>query len=504
MRLEKLTIALGLALGCAAVGADENAWFVPLGRPPLAAPQRIAAGESLPPLPLPATPLRRAERRRDPSPPKLAGKVIWGESATFQYDSGIACEIADWNLCPADLQQIVAKTCGQLNVRYGCEAVNLAAFHGDPARMPLLFVSGTRSLRLNAVQRGALRAYVLKGGMVLFDSVAGSPYFYESVKTAVDAMFPESVFRVIPPDHPVYRMVSDIDEVCYGPSRDSRGPFLEGVYIGARIGILLSKYGLGCGWDDHEVPLLKQAEYYDVASANRLGLNLMAYAVGYAEAGRVEALPELFGERDDSPPTDEFVFAQIRHGGAWNTHPGAAAALLRRLTQNTSLRTRLKRIAVTPGHDDLAPYPFLFLSGLDTFEFSADAVAALRAFLAGGGTLLVNNGLGLQTFDRAARREIRKILPESELTPVPVSHPVFRSVFTVDEAQYTPAVPRRSNAPLLPRLEGIVLQGDLRVIYSPYDLEAGWLGCDYPLSRGYLPATAMLLGMNIILYATTH
>ena len=484
--------------------ADENDWFVPLGPPPPAAPKRISGGEGVPPLPLPATPLRRSERKRDPAPPKVAGKVVWGESASFKYDNGATTEISDWNLCPGDLQQVIGKTSGQLGSAYGSEPVNLANFHGDPARMPLLVLSGTRTLRLNKAQLDVVRDFVGRGGMVLLDSLAGSPYFYDSAKKLMVEMFPDNRFRTIPDDHPLYHIVYDVTEAGYSPGVNLKTPFLEGIYIGSRVAVLVSKYGLGCGWDDHEVPMLKQAQYYDVPTANKLGMNMMAYAIGYAEAGREEAKPELFGTLDEKPATDEFVFAQLRHSGAWNTHPGAASALLRRLRQNTSLRTSLKRVSVTPGRDDLSAYPVLFLSGLDDFEFDAAGVTALRSFLSGNGTLFISNGLGMKTFDHAIRRELKRILPESKFEPIPADHPVFGTVFPVTEARYTPAVVKQENAPKAPYLEGITLNGDLRVVYSPYDIEGGWLGCDYPLSKGYEPVSAMQVGVNVVMYASTH
>src|SRR5712675_282456 len=51
---------------------------------PKAAPQRRNAGEGFPPLPLPATPLRRSEKKREPSPPALVGNVTFPQSALKQ------------------------------------------------------------------------------------------------------------------------------------------------------------------------------------------------------------------------------------------------------------------------------------------------------------------------------------------------------------------------------------------------------------------------------------
>jgi hypothetical protein len=498
-----LLVLVVLPAGLAAA-ASENDWFVPLGPPPKAAPRHISGGESFPPLPLPATPLRRSERKKEPAAPKLIGKVMWGESASFSYGEGNATEIADWNLCPADVQSLMAKAAKVLGVRYGAETVNLATFAGDPAAMPVLFLSGTRTLRLDADQLAALRAYVQRGGMVVFDSVAGSPWFYDSVVAVLGTLFPNEPLRTLPADHPLFHLAADVDKAGFPRNAPGDKPLLQGIYVGCRVGVLVSKYGLGCGWDDREVPHLPQAVAYDVNTANRLGVNLVAYAIGYAEAGREEAKPELFGVADQRAPTDELVWTQLIHGGHWNVHPGAAAALLRRVNQDLAVRASLKRVAVDPGSDDLGGRQVLFLTGLDEFVFSAAAVANLQRFLTGGGTLLVTNGLGLKTFDAAVRRELARILPESRLAPIPPDHPLFSAALPLATVRYTPAVVARHPELSAPVLEGIALGGDLRVIYSPYDLEAGWTGCEHPLCRGYESESATALGLNLVMYAATH
>ena len=132
--------AILLALPPAVFAAGENDWFVPLGRPPEAPPKRISGGEAFPPLPLPATPLRRSENKREPSPPSLFGKVVWGEQGSFTYTGGNTMQITDWNLCPADLQRLFDKVRGNLGLQYGFEDVSLASFNGNPDQMavPLL------------------------------------------------------------------------------------------------------------------------------------------------------------------------------------------------------------------------------------------------------------------------------------------------------------------------------------------------------------------------------
>jgi len=500
-------IAMGIFLAGIDCHAGENDWFKYLGtKEAKKAPRKsMNAAEALPPLPLPATPLRRTERKKPPQPDYLVGKVIWGESASFVDTTGKALEIADWNLCPTDMQKFVENS-RAMDLTYHWQNTNLNDFHFDAKKLPALLFSGVRTLKLSDSHIQALRDYVLNGGMIICDSIAGSPYFYESAKKIFLRAFGDSRFRTIPADHPLYHMIVDVDKVSYRGNKGS-DPFLEGIYVGSRIGVLISKFGLGCGWNRNTERLkeLPKAAYYDTNSANQIGVDLAAYIVGYAEVGLVEGRPEVFGLADQKRPTDEFVFAQIKHDGLWNVHPGAATALLMKLRRYTSVRVNLKRVGVDLGQDDLSPYPFLYLTGLDDFSFSQRQVDALQQYLNYGGVLLVNNGLGLGTFDTAVRRELSKLLPDSTLQRISPGNDLFSSLFDASTVRYSPSLAK--SKPELndqPYLLGATIDGDLRVIYSPYDLEAGWLEVPYPLARGYESVSSQRLGMNIIVYLMTH
>src|ERR1700742_4354740 len=111
-------LAVLLTASAFARAAGEDDWFVPLAKRPEAPPKRISGGEGFPPLPLPATPLRRSERKRQPTPPSLFGKVVWGEQGSFTYTTGDKANISDWNLCPADLQHLFGKVQNKLGLQY--------------------------------------------------------------------------------------------------------------------------------------------------------------------------------------------------------------------------------------------------------------------------------------------------------------------------------------------------------------------------------------------------
>lgn len=503
---KSLTLAIfALSIAQSAFALSEDDYFKPLGKPQEASKNRIKGGESFAPLPLPATPLRRSERKREPTPPTLIGKVVWGESADFTLEDGSKAQVADWNMAPADCQQLLKKAGHYLKLQYNTISLNLSTFSGDPAEVPVLMFSGARTLRIPDEHIEMLRKYALNGGMIWMDSVCGSPFFYKGCVDVLKKAFPEENLRKIPMDHPIYHMITDVEKVNLPAAAATNQPQLEGIYSGCRLVAVVSKYGLGCGWDNFTPEYrIKQALYYDVEGATMLGLNMISYAVGYAELGKAHARPELFGSTDQKSGGDEFVFAQVRHNGVWNSDPGGPGNLLRALATSTNVKLTFRRKTVHLGEDSLQSVQFLYLSGCYDFTLSDSEVDALKQFLSRGGTLLIDNAQGLKAFDLAARRELKKVLPNADFKAIEGDRDIFSTYYKISKVEYTPAVQRLEPKLDTPMLEGITLDGDLRVIYSKYDLGGGWQGSEHPQGKGYARGDALRLGINIVTYAMTH
>ena len=75
-------LVLPLSIAIPAAGWDNPK----ANKPPRAKPQRRTAAEGIPPLPLPATPLRRTEKKRQPAPPALVGMVNFSEAVFKNVD----------------------------------------------------------------------------------------------------------------------------------------------------------------------------------------------------------------------------------------------------------------------------------------------------------------------------------------------------------------------------------------------------------------------------------
>ncbi|OGV38869.1 MAG: hypothetical protein A2X48_01750 [Lentisphaerae bacterium GWF2_49_21] len=484
--------------------AEEDDFLKPVGKPPKAKADRQQAGEALPPLPLPATPLRRSEKKSPPSPATLIGKVVWGGYLDHKWEDGQVSRVFDWNMVPADCQRILGMARDHLGMEYKVETVNLSSFDSTPAQIPVLFFSGGRSLNFTDEERAKLRRYMLAGGMLWFDSVVGSPYFYKSALKELATIIPESPARRLPLDQPVFHMLKDTVKVNI-KTKNEVEPVLEGVYIGSRLAAVISPYGMGVGWDRTSPELIAKADYYDPGSADIMGLNLLAYAVGWFQVGKSHSRIDIYGQNDLVDDSDPVVFPQIRTDGVWNTEPGAGNRLMRFVSRNTNVKVNYISKAVVLGKDPVDAYPFLFLSGITVFRLSDSEKNALKEYLSHGGYLLASNSLGLSEFDSAFRGNIAAMYPDAKFERIPMDSPIFqKGPYKIDVVEYSPETKAKFQIVKAAYLEGLKINGEYKIIYSPVDIAAGWQGDKHPLSCMYMPDDALKLGANLVSFFMTH
>ncbi len=478
----------------------------PCGIPPPPKPRRIKGGEGVPPLPLPATPLRRSERKRDPAPPVLIGKVVWGKKRVKELDDGRRIPYADWNLDPNDLPHLLREARSRLGIRYRHIPVQFETFSFDPAEIPYLYITGVRAPSFSDKLCEQLRAYLFNGGFIHADACRGSAVFADAMRENFRRILPGRPVRVLPPDHPVFSAFGRVDHVTYSPAVTeipSGTPFLEGVSIGCRTVAVLSKYGLSCAWDsDHVVP---GSKVIVGESAHFLGLNMISYVLATFDLGRFYARDGL--KEPFAPVADgDFVFAQLLHEGDAEPDPTGFSNLLKNIMANTSVGLRFSRKRITADAPGLFSYPFLYITGHYDFHLSETAVKNLRRHLLAGGFLLADSCCGRLAFHVAFKREMARVFPDRKLKPLDPEHPVFHALYEVSSPELTPRAraSRRFGGLTVPYLEGIEINGTLRVLYSPLDLGNGWEGIPHPYTVGYGQQCALHIGANAVIYALSN
>lgn len=492
-----LSVLLAFCFLMLAVEAGAQQRKKPLpghGLPPKAKRSRMTGGESFPPLPLPATPLRRTERKREPSPPVLLVKLDYANDAA--------------NTVTDDAKTLLRWTNSKLGIRYRPARSTFAKFSYDPAEEPVLYLTGHKPLpELSDSIRGRLYRYLMDGGTMIANACCGDKAFANSFQREIRTLFPDRELFLLPSDHPVYSAFHKIESVKYQRGRSDKKtapPYLEGINIGCRTAVFFAPIDLANGWYGQNPPVdFAEGQWIVGKDARSIGSNIITYVLANYQLGRFFATQRVLHQRTE-PTRDQFVLAQVMHNGDWDPNPSAIPGLLKFVQANSTLSVKFKREQVSIGDADVFLHPVLYMTGHRDWTLSEQEVARLRAYLNAGGMLVADACCGRATFDIAFRRELKRVLPDSSLDMLPAGHPLYSTVFPIQQVDYSPLVQHEQPGLNRPALEGVTRDGQLQVIYSQFALGNGWEQFPHPYNRGYADRDALRLGTNIFVYAMTH
>ncbi len=474
-------------------------------KPPRAKPHRRSAGESLPPLPLPATPLRRSERKRQPAPPALIGMITL-TGPRFVIKDGRRVRADQFPTTQIDIERMTNYANRRLGIHYRYVSTTLKKFSWDPVELPLLYITGwTPMPKLSDETLDNLRRYIYDGGTLIVHAQCGRAEFVRTARREIARLFPDRQLSPIDTDSPLFRSYFRITTMRVRKDHEpfkSMPPYLEAIYMGCRPAVIFSPIDLNCGWNVARNPI-KGGILYHQDDALALGVNIITCALANLKYARAFASEKIYHQQAQKT-RDELVIGQIVHNGDWDPTPHALPNLMKFITANTTLNVQFKRAQVNLADKSAFDHVALYMTGLRDFKFSQAEIARLRTYLASGGVLVADAAAGRKAFDVAFRRELKRVLPKAELKPVALDSPLFESPFKIRTVDYTDAAKAAHPNLNAPSLLGIYIDGSLAVIYSTHSLGNGWERIPYAYNIGYADNDALRLGVNIFAYAVTH
>jgi hypothetical protein len=243
----------------------------------------------------------------------------------------------------------------------------------------------------------------------------------------------------------------------------------------------------------------------------QLADNIFLYAVdqkNLKEKGKtylVDADPAIKADR-------HVKVARLQYDGNWNPEPAGWSRLSAALHNSAHIDLDVVPVnlgkassgsaAVTIGADIRIAH----LTGTTRFQLPPAAHDQLKAFVAGGGTLIVDAAGGSSEFASCAERELKSIFgsdADSGLAqPLSDSSPIFTlSGHVITAFDYRSYTRKLFGAVKGPQIRAITINGRLAVFYSRYDLSAGMVGEPRDGIVGYDPDTATAIMRNLVLFA---
>jgi len=231
---------------------------------------------------------------------------------------------------------------------------------------------------------------------------------------------------------------------------------------------------------------------------------------------------------------DVFTFARIHYSresygygwGGWRTDcPDSDLNLSFRLQQMTSLLVDPDGRVIRLTDEELFHYPWIYIVEAGALTLQEEEAATLRRYLLNGGFLVVDDFWGDAEWENFYR-EIKRVFPERELEELPMTHPIFRSVFDLKLEKNQLQVPNIRDGEMSQYNGGVTWErnhaGNVRdvhfkaifddkrrmmvMICHNTDNGDGWEreGESQYYFREFSEKKAYPLGINIVFYAMTH
>lgn len=193
---------------------------------------------------------------------------------------------------------------------------------------------------------------------------------------------------------------------------------------------------------------------------------------------------------------DKFRIARLKYGGGgdWYVGPTAIPNLLRFISNETDVETSFEEDVIELGNPRLFNFPFLFITGHGNIRFTDREVEILRKYLESGGFLHADDCYGM---DHSFRREMKRVIPESEFVELPFSHPIYHSHFRFPNG--LPKIHEHDGKP--PQGLGLFIDERLVVFYTyETDLHDGWQDEEVHNNPPEKRLAALRMGANIVIW----
>lgn len=166
--------------------------------------------------------------------------------------------------------------------------------------------------------------------------------------------------------------------------------------------------------------------------------------------------------------------------------------------------------------EKLFEYPYAYIVEPGGMDLTAEEATRLREYLSRGGFIHVDDFWGLYEL-RNFSTQMRKVFPERELEVLSLSDPVFRTFFDINEVILVPGRGRGCDpagvafgaedpSDTEPRIYGMRDDSGRLMMTVTYNSDLGdaWEYMDDPCYSAKFSGQAYRLGMNFMIYATTH
>jgi hypothetical protein len=211
------------------------------------------------------------------------------------------------------------------------------------------------------------------------------------------------------------------------------------------------------------------------------------------------------------------IYSDFRGGyggrrGAWSTDfPKADIQFLTVLRRLTILDAYPSENAVALDDPELRRFPFLYMLEVGNMNLTPEQATGLRDYMLAGGFVFIDDFWGTQEWANF-EAEMTRVMPEHAIVELPPDHPIFNSLYDINEVLQVPAVGNWRGGRTWerdgyePKTRAILAADGRLMMFINWNTDIGdaWEWAeqpDYPLK---FSTYAYQIGANAVVYALSH
>ena len=404
----------------------------------------------------------------------------------LEYPSHKTGAVSRWDARPRDDAHLTRWMSREFEKPLNWQIVNLQVSPEEWLDAPILLITGSVDPEFTDADLGKIKAFVQAGGTIFSTSDGRSQSFTKAMQHDA-ALIVDNKYemRELPKEHQLFTMDT---------ARKINGLRIFGMSNGVREVWLHCPDDFGEAW---------QRNGFARSAAWNFPANLCLYCTG--KSGFRQKLRSLVVGPATAPARHQIALARLDYQANADPEPAAWPRLVKLAARDFATQVKLTTVKI----DAVDPHatPVAHLTGTGHVTFTAGQQAKLKAFIDGGGTLLVDAAGGNEEFAGSAAPMLMGLYPSAQMVTIPLEDELYSGKVpdtqAIDEVKYRRYYVMEKGRARKPQIQGIKLNGRWAVLYSSEDLTSGLLGTNTWGNLGYAPDSAEALVRNMLLYAVS-
>jgi len=391
----------------------------------------------------------------------------------------------DWNNRPRDLAGLTRWLSRTFETTVNWQIINLKVPVSEWHDAPILYISGAKAPEFTKPEKDKLRTFLYQGGTIFSATECGGSAFRKKIREVYAELLPLYELKAVERSHPIYSK-----KVHYAL------PGQPKFYIasnGVRPMIIHTDMDLPLAWQLSRTAT-KQSAFQAAA-------NVAKYVTGTITLLRPRGTTH-WPEEVKSPPARTVTLARLKHAGNFDPEPLAYERFARLMGDQTRIKIEvLEPIDIR----DLAASGAMLaaMTGTGPLTLTKEEQEAIKAFVAGGGTILVDAAGGDETFAESAEGLLKKIFGSYALRRLASTSSLYKlKGYEIPKVRYRKKTSKRLGGTRQGAVMAVLINRTRpAVFFSPEDITAGLVGYPSFTVDGYHPDSAFQLARNVVLLA---